>query len=268
MPVKVVCQTALKMNRAFLTLVTLSVLIAEVSLLAVFPWVNSNAGYAEMLQGLPDNMLAAFGMQGDVTNVNDYLYINFYNSLAIYILILVVIVLAVRLTAKLLGDTSLVYFLNASVSRKQFLLSQILVFKLALAFLALVAFLGAAVGQVFLPDQDFHFFDLMKINGELLALFILMGSLCILLSVISDNSSQALAASTSLVMCFYLADVFRKLSDQLDWLDYCTLFTFYDPDKICNDTHYFLVSSLAMVLVSLLIDYGSVMYFSRRDLYL
>lgn len=95
-----------------------------------------------------------------------------------------------------------------------------------------------------------------------------MGSLCILLSVICDNSSQALAASTSLVMCFYLADVFRKLSDQLDWLDYCTLFTFYDPDKICNDTHYFLVSSLAMVLVSLLIDYGSVMYFSRRDLYL
>ncbi|AEA00517.1 MULTISPECIES: hypothetical protein [Aerococcus] len=268
MPVKVICQTALKMNRSFLTLVTLLVFIAEVSLLAVFPWVNSNAGYADMLKGLPDNMLMAFGMEGDVTNVNDYLYINFYNSIAIYIFMMVVIVLAVRLTAKLLGDTSLVYFLNASVSRKQFLMSQILVFKGVLFFLALVAFLGALVGKVFLPDQVFDFFDLAKINGELLALFMLIGSLCLLLSVISDNSNQALAYSTPLVLYFYLADVFRKLSKQLDWLDYATLFTVYDPDKICSNTHYFLMSSLVMVVASLVVDYGAVVYFSKRDLYL
>lgn len=265
---KIICKTSFKMNMLFFVLVLVCIVVSEISLLAIFPSINSNGSYAELLKEMPQEMLAAIGMQGDVSNLNEYLNMNFYNSIYMYILMVFVIVMSSKLTAKLIGETSMAYFLNSSVSREKFLISQILVFNVELLVISICSVVLAMLGKVFLFDRTFKLLDLIKINLEIFALFMLIGSICFCISIFVNNGTQAVAYSASFVVLLYITDVFRKLSDNLKILDYCTLFTLYDTGKICDDNTYFIVSSLIMIVTGIVIYAYSVYYFSKRDLYL
>ena len=104
------------MNRLFFLLVLACIAISEISLIAIYPAINKNGGYSDFLKEMPQDMLTAIGMQGNLNNLNEYLNMNFYNSIYMYILMVFVVVMSARLSAKLLGDTSLAYFLNSSIS--------------------------------------------------------------------------------------------------------------------------------------------------------
>ena len=254
---KIICKISFKMNRLFFLLVLACIAISEISLIAIYPAINKNGGYSDFLKEMPQDMLTAIGMQGNLNNLNEYLNMNFYNSIYMYILMVFVVVMSARLSAKLLGDTSLAYFLNSSISRKKFMNSQIFVFNIELFLMT-----------VFLSEGVFELSSFLKINIELFALFMLIGSLCFCISVFVNNGSQAVAYSATFVVLLYITDVLRKLVKSMKILDYCTLFTVYDTEKITNNTTYFVVSSVVMIVSAISIYACSIYYFNKRDLYL
>ena len=265
---KIICKISFKMNRLFFLLVLACIVISEISLIAIYPAINKNGGYSDFLKEMPQDMLTAIGMQGDLNNLNEYLNMNFYNSIYMYILMVFVVVMSARLSAKLLGDTSLAYFLNSSISRKRFMNSQIFVFNIELFLMMVCSVVSVLIGKLFLSESVFELSSFLKINIELFALFMLIGSLCFSISVFVNNESQAVAYSATFVVLLYITDVFRKLVKSMKILDYCTLFTVYDTEKICNNTTYFVVSSVVMIVSAISIYAGSIYYFNKRDLYL
>ena len=76
---KIICKTSFKMNRLFFLLIVSCIVISEISLIAIYPAINKNGGYLDFLKGIPQNILAAIGMQGNLNNLNEYLNMNFYN---------------------------------------------------------------------------------------------------------------------------------------------------------------------------------------------
>lgn len=265
---KIICKISFKMNRLFFLLVLACIVISEISLIAIYPAINKNGGYSDFLKEMPQDMLTAIGMQGNLNNLNEYLNMNFYNSIYMYILMVFVVVMSARLSAKLLGDTSLAYFLNSSISRKKFMNSQIFVFNIELFLMTVCSVVSVLIGKLFLSEGVFELSSLLKINIELFALFMLIGSLCFCISVFVNNGYQAVAYSATFVVLLYITDVFRKLVKSMKILDYCTLFTVYDTDKITNNTTYFVVSSVVMIVSAISIYACSIYYFNKRDLYL
>ena len=160
---------------------------------------------------MPQDMLTAIGMQGDLNNLNEYLNMNFYNSIYMYILMVFVVVMSARLSAKLLGDTSLAYFLNSSISRKKFMNSQIFVFNIELFLMMVCSVVSVLIGKLFLSESVFELSSFLKINIELFALFMLIGSLCFSISVFVNNESQAVAYSATFVVLLYITEFSESL---------------------------------------------------------
>lgn len=264
----IITKISLRMNKVFLLGILLTAVFLILSLLGIFPYINSSDSYSELLKQMPQELMVAFGKQGDASKITDFLVMNFYNSLYLYILMVYVVVFSSRLSAKLLGETAMVYFLNSSISRKKFLTSQIMVFNLGLGLITICSVLSAMLGKVFFPDKEFDMPGLLKINVQIMALFILTGAICFLINALVNNAGQAVGYSTLLVVLFYITDIFRKLSTDLKWLEYFTLFSLYDPKKISEDNGYVLTSSIAMLAAAIVVYLGTVWHFNRRDLYL
>jgi ABC-2 type transport system permease protein len=266
---KKIANSSIKTNSVFISIIIVSVIASIVSLVAIYPSMTSNSSYAKLLSVMPQQMLDAIGMKGDVTDLNDYLNMNFYNSVYLYIMMAFTIIFVAKLVAKPIGDTSLVYYLNSSVSRKKFLRSQIVVFNIGLFLVLVSSVISGIVSKIIIVgDVNFNIENLLRINIAIVTLFFLVGAICFFISTLVNNNSEALTYSTSLIIFEYILDMFRKISSKLDIVKYFTIFTVFDTDKICNDNIYFVSSCLIMVVVAIVIYIISLQYFNGRDLYL
>lgn len=264
-----ICLTSFKTNTLYLGIIIVCVIASIGSLVAIYPSMNSNNSYAELLSAMPQDMLSAIGMNGDVSNLNDYLNMNFYNSIYLYILIALVIGMASKLVAKPLGDTSLVYFLNSSVSRKKFLGSQIIVFNGALLIVGIFSVVSGLLSKIlFVNDIAIDMNNFIKTNIELIVIFVFIGSVCFCISTFVNNGTEAITYATSLIVVEYILDMFRKISSKLNALKNFTIFTVYDTDKICGDSHYFVISCMVLLGISIVFYMLALWHFDKRDLYL
>ncbi len=83
-------QSTLKKSLNFLLGLAVCVIGLVLCLSALFPSMTSGNSYTDLLKTLPSGMLNAIGMKGSVSNFNDYLNMNFYNSIyliSIYIIL-------------------------------------------------------------------------------------------------------------------------------------------------------------------------------------
>ncbi len=266
---KKIIQSSIKTNGLFLCVIILCVAVSIISLTALYPSITQDSSYSDLLKVIPQEMLKALGMQGDMTNLNEYLNMNYYNSIHLYIMIVFVVIFSTKLVAKLIGDTSLVYYLNSSVSRKTFLRSQMVTFYLGLLFILLSSISCGLLSKIIFANNvniDIYYF--IKINVTIIALFSFLGSMCLFISSFAKNGSESIAYGATLVIFQYIVDMFRKMSSQLEGAKYITVFTLYNTEKINNSHSYFIVSSLILVAVSIFICAGSLVYFNKRDLYL
>lgn len=266
---KKITLTSFKTSMVFIGTILLCVVLSIICLVAIYPSINSGNAYADLLNSMPKELLSGLGMSGDVSNFNDYLNMNFYNSIYLYIMITFVVCLSSKLVAKPLGDTSLVYFLNSPVSRKKFLVSQMVVFNVSLfiIFVSSVVF-GIISKAIFVDSKAFNVGDFVKCNVGLIVIFLLLGAICFLISTVSNNGSQATTYAATVVIVEYILDMFAKITSKLEVLKSFTIFTVYDTEKISDSTSYVAVSCIIMVVISIILYIASAEYFKRRDLYL
>lgn len=262
-------KSSLKTSSVLISIIVVIVIASIVSIVALYPSMTKDNSYAKLLETMPKEMLDAIGMTGDVANLNDFLNMNFYNSVYLYALMAFTIVFIAKLVAKPMGDTSLVYYLNSSISRTQFLQSQIVTFNIGLVFM-FIASIGSGILSkwIFVRDADFDFSNFIKVNITIIMIFFLLGSICFFINTLVNNNSEALAYTGLLIGLEYLVDVFQKISSQLDALKYFTIFSTYNTDKIYNDSTFFILSILIMFAVGIVFYIISHFYFKRRDLFL
>lgn len=264
-----IVHSSLKTSSLFISIIAVIVIGTIVSLVALYPSMTKDNSYAELLQVMPQEMLDAIGMTGDVTNLNDYLNMNFYNSVYLYVLMTFTIVFIAKLVAKPMGDTSLVYYLNSSISRIKFLGSQMLTFIITLLIIFIFSILSGVLSKsIIVNDIDFEYSNFLKMNTTIILIFFLLGSVCFLINTFVNNNSEALAYSGLLIGMEYILDVFQKISSNLENLKYFTIFSVYNTDKIYHHDTFFISSSLIMLVAGIIFLILSFIQFNRRDLYL
>lgn len=260
-------QSTLKKSLNFLLGLAVCVAGLVLCLSALFPSMASGNSYTDLLKTLPSGMLDAIGMKGSVSNFNDYLNMNFYNSIYLYILMVYVIVFPLDLISRPIEDTSLVYYLNSPVSRKKFFYSQAVVMVSGLLAIGILsAVFGIASRKIFARGYQFSAAEFVKSNVMIGCIFLFLGSLCLLFGAISKRVSEAATYGATIIIAEYFLDMLVKISDKAGWLKYLTVFTLYNADSAKSGLDAFSLKCGVLVAVSCLITILAAELFKRRDL--
>lgn len=262
-------QSTLKKSLNFLLSLAVCVVGLVLCLSALFPSMASGNSYTDLLKTLPSGMLNAIGMKGSVSNFNDYLNMNFYNSIYLYILMVYVIVFPLNLISKPIEDTSLVYYLNSPVSRKKLFYSQAIVLASGLvAICILSAVSGIASGDIFARGYQFSAAEFVKSNVIIGCIFLFLGSLCLLFGAVSKRANEAATYGATVIIAEYFLDMLVKISDKAGWLKYLTVFTLYNADSAKSGFAVFSLKCGILVVTSCLFTILAAELFKRRDLYI
>lgn len=264
---KYILKSSLKTNYKFLSILLCCIIFTIVCVVALFPIVQENNFYGELLNSMPESMLDAFGMNGDMSNLNDFLNVNFYNSFYLYIIMVFSIVFSSKLITKHIESTSLVYYLNSKVSRSEFLCSQIAVYILGLFSIYVSSILSGILGKVIFANKySFDYGKFIAINTMIICVFLFLSSICILISSISSTVSEAITWSTLVIGGEYIINMIANISSDFDFLNNFSVFILCQKDKILYNNTNFIISLVMLIILSVILLMASKIVFKKRDL--
>ena len=260
-------KASLKAHSKGLSLYLSSIIIYMIGLFLVFPSVSKSSGISDLMKSLPPGLMKSLGIEGNMANLNDYLNINFFNSLFLYILMAYCIMTTIKLVTRPLDRTSLVYYLSSPVSKSKVLFTQFMVFFQGLLLISLVTVLSGILGAKLLLGK--HTFDVKVfslINLNIFFIFLLIGAICFFFATVANTESLAMSVSAGVVIGDYAIDITKKLSTELDWLRYVDIFELYQPEKITKGTFPLFSTSLLLLIVSGILCLVSIWIFKNKDL--
>lgn len=232
-----------------------------------FPIFRKSSSLNDALKALPAGLLKAFGIQGKFSNVNDYMAMNFYNSLYLYILMAFVVFTAVSLMAKYVDKGSMAYLLSTPASRRKISLTQISVLVTNLVIVSLAPLSAGLIGVPLLTSYTrFNKTVFLQINLSVFMIFLLIASYSFLISSIMNDEKQAMGLGFGITALFYAIDMASKLTPKLDWLKHFTIFSLYQPQKISKGNYDITSVSIGLLIASVIFFAISVAVFKKRDL--
>ncbi|OKP87473.1 hypothetical protein A3842_06335 [Paenibacillus sp. P3E] len=236
-------------------------------LVMTFPLLSDSQQFNDVIKSLPKSVMDAFGIQGNLTNAVEYMAMNFYNSIYLYLLMAYTILTACQLVSRFVDRGSMAYLLSTPVTRRKVINTQAAVLVTGLVVMCLFTYLGGYFGVLsFVNNSAFDLGVFTELNLIVMLIFLLIGSYSFLFSCIFDEEKTALGAGFGVTLLFYGLDMVSKLSEKLSWLKYCTIFTLYQPEKIIQGTYDTVSISLVLVVVSILIFAAASFIFQKRDL--
>lgn len=236
-------------------------------LVMTFPLLSDSQQFNDVINSLPPSLMEAFGIQGNLTNAVEYMAMNFYNSLYLYILMAYTIMTACQLVSRFVDRGSMAYLLSTPVTRRKVINTQAAVLVTGLIVMCLLTYLGGYFGILsFVNNDSFNLGVFTELNLIVLLIFLVIGSYSFLFSCIYNEEKTALGAGFGVTLLFYGLDMASKLSDKLSWIKYFTIFTLYQPEKIMQGTYNTVSISLVLIVVSVIFFAASTFIFQKRDL--
>ncbi len=220
---------------------------------------------SELLRNFPSTLKAVFGMGGlDLTTLSGYFGVVFaYTAL-------LVAVFAGMLGSRVLSDeesdkTS--EFLYAKpIPRSKILTAKLSVVLIDIVILCAVLFAGSlALVSKFSPtSQDIHFIILL--NTAALIIMLVFAALGAAASSLLRRAVTGGKIIAMLVFACFVLDSASKLTPDLDWMKYFSIFSWFDAQRILtamNLNMYALIASSALVVIGIVVTY---VFYSKKDL--
>ncbi|WP_171031713.1 ABC transporter permease [[Clostridium] hylemonae] len=222
-------------------------------------------GLRAMADSMP-GMFAAFGMTNVGTTLLDFVSSYLYGILFVAFPGVFIIILSNRLAARYVDNGSMAYLLAAPVKRWKIMLTQAL-----FLLLCLVIMVGFATGLIlvfsealFPGEMDIKAF--LRLNAGLLGLLVFFGGAGICASCFCNESKNASAVSTTVVVYSILLQMISRVGDKFEHLKYATPLTLFDTDGLgAGDREAWIMCAVLYAAGIILMGVG-IVRFSKRDL--
>lgn len=257
----------LKAGRKSLLYWSIAMVAFVVMTFAEFSAYYKNPEMLEILEAMPAEMLAAFGMENaNLTTVSGYLSaaIPFINlALGIFALLL-----GNSLIAKEERDKTAGFLMTLPVTRKR-----VITGKLIAAVISCAALLLIVVGSVLLStlpyevERDFPLFMLLVSISTFIFKLIFL-SLGMLLAAVTRRYKISGGAGVGIIFALYIASVIAGLSERAAFLQYLTPFSYFEAAGILQEMRlepFFLALSATFIISALAATY---LAYGKRDLYI
>ncbi|MBQ2665195.1 ABC transporter permease subunit [Methanobrevibacter sp.] len=190
---------------------------------------------------------------------------SFYALMAIIFPMVYSIVVANRMIAEPVDRGSMASFLSTPMSRHKLTITSALYLILSLMVMWGVAtIVGITAANAFQPDAlDVDTFLMLNLGVFLYHFAISSISFCS--SCIFNTSKNSLLIGGGLPLMFFVISLFIKLSDSLEFLEYFTLNTLFNPSNIVNNSGYS-QEFMIMALIGIILYIIGIIWFERKDL--
>lgn len=233
----------------------------------VFPSIAASAGLDQVLQSMPASLLAAFGIQGGIHHLGDFMASEFYGLIYLLIMAVYAISTATKLVARLVDKGSMAYLLATPVSRVKVTMTNGVTLLFGLLVISLFSTVGGIAGSHwFIAHPDLNTGTFLQMNLVGFLLFAVIAAYSFFFSCIFNDEKRALGASALLTLVFYALDMVGKLSSQVGWMKHLSVFETFQPQSILHGDVHVLPIALGLA-ASVVIIFGlSVYVFRRREL--
>lgn len=218
-----------------------------------------------MAESMPD-MFAAFGMVNVGTTLLEFVAGYLYGVLFTAFPGVFIIILANRLVAGYVDNGSMAYLLAAPVKRRKIMVTQVVF--LLLCLLVLVGFVTGLVlifSEVLFPGE-LEIEAFLRLNAGLLGLLIFFGGACFCASCFCNESKNASAIGTAVVVYSLLLQMLSRVGEKFENIKYATPMTLFDIDGLsAGDAKAWVMCAILYMLGILLMGIG-IARFCKRDL--
>lgn len=256
----------LKANMKLLIYWSIAMIAFVVMMFAEFAAYYKNPEMLEVIEAMPAEMLAAFGMDyANMTTVSGYVSVTvaFINlALGIFALLL-----GNNIIAKEERDKTAGFLMTLPVTRKRVLTGKRIAAAISCAIL-----LAVVVGSIIISllayevEQEFPLFMLLVTISTFIFQLIFL-SLGMLLAAVTRRHKISGGAGVGIIFALYIASVITELSERMDFLKYITPFSYFEASGILRQLRLepiFLALSAGIILLS---QAGTNLVYCKRDLY-
>lgn len=237
----------------------------------LYPSIASNSeDINRLMESMPEGLGRAFGLQGGFGSAGSFISGEYYGLILILILSIFCITMSTRLMARLVDQGSMAYILAAPTTRIKVALTQAGVLVTGLLVIMGITTAAGLVGNaMFLEGKhSLEIPEFLLMNLSAFLLFIAVGGISFLISAVSSDEKKALGWSGALIITFFVLDLLGKISDNIEWMRYLSIFSLYRPGEIVNGGGEVVLHATILVLIGGISFVTGVQLFRRRDLLL
>ncbi|KOO47600.1 ABC transporter permease [Priestia koreensis] len=235
--------------------------------IALYPSIASTKSMDELLKQMPAGFSKAFGLEGGLSTLSDFIAADYYGVLMIVILAVFSLTTAMQLVVKLVDQGSMAYLLATPHSRGTIIRTQALVLVTGLgAIMGTMTVAGIAGGYLLVDDVSFDAWSFIKMNIAAFFLFFVLGAFSFFISCVTNDAKKAIGIAAVVTILSYAFDLAGKLSDNVAWMRSLSLFSLFDPVAIAKGTEPILLTCLLLCGIGAVFYVLAVLLFSKRDL--
>ncbi|NUU59434.1 ABC transporter permease subunit [Paenibacillus agri] len=229
---------------------------------------NNMKAINDLVNAMPESVGNAFGLNSGFSSAEAFISGEYYGLILVLLLSILCVQMSTGLMARLVDRGSMAYLLSTPTTRSKVALTQALVL-----ITALLVIVTATTGAGFLGvfwflgnGYDFNGERFLMLNTVAFLLFFAIGGISFLISCLANDEKKALGISGAITFGFFTLDLLGKISDQLSWVKYLTLFTLYRPGEIVKGSAQDGLVLVILLLVGLIAFGLGITLFKRRDL--
>lgn len=190
------------------------------------------SSWTEMLDLLPEGLMAGFGFDQVSTNLTGFI-VNFYYGFLVFVFPMIYcIIVSNRLVAKMVDNGSFAYLLMSPVSRRTIIITKefFLLSSIALLF-SILHMAGVSVCRMLFGNMlNERVFLMVNINAALLIMTI--GMICFFYSCYFNESRMALAFSSGVSIVSLLLFILGGVSEKSEFLKGISIFSLLNSSEI------------------------------------
>lgn len=224
-----------------------------------------SAGINAMAESMPE-LFAAFGMQNPGTTLLDFLINYLYGFILILIPFIYIIIMCYKLAAKYVENGSMAYLLNTCYSRKEIIVTQMVVLLSGVFLLVFYAVVFILLCSHVLFPGELAVWEFLVLNGGLLLLQFFLASFCFLFACLFNEIKYSVGIGAGAGLLFFLVQMLSQVNDRISFLKYATPLSLFVPERLVEYEAGALGNIGILSALSVILFVVSVQGFQRRDL--
>lgn len=232
----------------------------------LFPHYQKYKELNEIISSLPPFIKALFG--GEImqfTSLEGFLTLEFFNSTWLIIAGIYVCTLFSGVISREIEKKTFEILLSQPVTRYQVIIAKFTVCILYLLFLTFSTFIATYLGILWIKTE-INIIVLLKVIIDAFFFFLTLGSIAFLFSCIFDEQRKSMYLSIGLFLFMYFFSIVQSLLPHIKWLEFFSLFHYYNASKIVNTNQLNPENIIALSAFSLFLFSISLLYFQKKNL--
>lgn len=202
---------------------------------------------------------------GILDNLNQFLIDTIYGFCFLLIPMIFEIVAARRLMVKMVRDGMMVWILSTPNSRSRVGATQAVFLVSSLAFQTVVTIAVGIGAMLFFVPQDMELVGYLRMNLGAFLLHFMLGGFCFFISCTANGNKSYYRITVGVLGTFFVMHLLGNLGGFLSYLQYVTIFSLCQPQKILMGENKAYLFMTVMGLLGVLFYWGGVQKFKKKN---